>query len=475
MTASLGLRTHRFGSDETARSRPETDPAPTAALDLDDDLFTMQGPRAGGDSDAIRLLLTEAGRKIEELDAIKATVAGLIGPVARTLRAFDVEKAEKTVLERTLEALQAEQQSLRDQLAARDKQAETAAAENVRLRDALAAAQRDAKAQETARAELNGSLMAARQQAADLEHRIALETAETRRLREDGERHHARLAAADRRAVALETELSNVKQKLTIADTEKRSLHASVEKAINETARMSRRQLEAQNLLAAAQTRLRQTETELAELTTERTRLATALAQASERHDTEAAAQTMRFDAMKSRAATAEKLLTETREQLAARADEVRKLERQSNDLALAHDTLQNRFAATEHARNEGEARIHELEQARAVLHERQAALTHSLAARDTALARAEDRLAMLTDTLASLHMQTDAARLALTRELDDAKAALTRAHAERAMLEGALEAGRKDLARVMHEVMALQRRQTAQEPDPTPTPANAA
>jgi chromosome segregation ATPase len=480
MTSSLGLALGlreriAAGVGSTDIGSAGVQDQPVAALDLDEDLFSAQGPRSGGDNDAVRDLLIEAGRKIEELDAVKAAVSGLIAPVARTLRAFDVEKAEKTVLERTLEAMQAEQQTLRDQLAARDRQTEEAAAENTRLRDALATAQRNAAAQDAAKAELNGSLMAARQQAADLENRIALETAGTRRLREEAERRDARLAAADRRAVALETELSNVRQRLTIADTEKRSLHASVEKAINETGRMSRRQTEAQNLLAAAQTRLRQAETQLAELSSERAQIAAALAEANERRETDSAAQTMRFDAMKSRAATAEKLLAETREQLAARANDVRKLERQLSELALAHGTLQNRFAAAEHARNDCETRIHELEQTRAVLNERQAALTQNLAARDTALARAEDRIATLTDTLAGLHAQTDAARITLTRELDDARAALNRERAERAILEGALEAGRKDLARVMREVMALQRRQMAQEPDPTPNPANAA
>jgi chromosome segregation ATPase len=471
MTSPVGLR-EREPADCQDKPAPPLD---LPALDLDEDLFTTRGARMDGDNETVRNLLIEASHKIQELDAIKAAVAGLIAPVGRTLRAFEVEKAEKTVLERTLEALLAEQKTLRDQIAGLDKQAGTATAECAKLRDDLAVAMRNASALEAAKAELSDSLMAARDYAANLESRIALETAETRRLREEGQRRDAMLTAADRRAVTAETELSNVKQKLMIADTEKRSLHASVEKAINETARMSRRQLATENLLAASQTRLRQMEAQLTELSSERTRIAATLADADGQREAEAAAQTMRFDAMRSRTVTAEKLLTETREQLATRADDIRKLERQLSELALAHNSLQNRFAGSENARNECEARIHELEQTRAVLHERHAALTQSLATRDIALARAEGRVTALTDTLASLHAQTDAARTALTRELDDAKAALNRERVERAAVEGALESGRKDLARVMREVMELQRRLTAQEPDPTPKPANAA
>lgn len=45
----------------------------------------------------------------------------------------------------------------------------------------------------------------------------------------------------------------------------------------------------------------------------------------------------------------------------------------------------------------------------------------------------------------------------------------------ERAVVEGALEAGRKDFARLMREVIALQRQRSAEEPSPQLRSANAA
>jgi hypothetical protein len=42
-------------------------------------------------------------------------------------------------------------------------------------------------------------------------------------------------------------------------------------------------------------------------------------------------------------------------------------------------------------------------------------------------------------------------------------------------MAEGALDTGRKDFARVMREVLTLQRNQASQEPGPNPFAANAA
>jgi hypothetical protein len=60
-------------------------------------------------------------------------------------------------------------------------------------------------------------------------------------------------------------------------------------------------------------------------------------------------------------------------------------------------------------------------------------------------------------------------------KALEDLTAALRREQHERAVAEGALDTGRKDFARVMREVMALQRNQTAREPGPNPFAANAA
>lgn len=452
-----------------------TQPLPAAALDLDEDLFSTLGTRLGGDNEVVRNLLIEASYKLGELDDIKAVVGRLFDPVGRTLRAFEVEKADKLALQTALETTRADHGKLRERLTALEKEAGSAAGECQQLRQELAASARNVAALETAKGQLSDALTGLRTQAAGLESRLTQETAEARRLREDGQRLEERLAASDRRFGQIESELAGVRQKLTITETEKRSLHASLEKAIGESARAARRLVEAENLLAASQSRLRQVEAQLTELNSERSRLAAALEEANEHHDSEIAAQKTRFDAMASRAATAEKLLVETREQLAARAEEARRLERQVSELTLAHDTLRNRLTAADIARGDGEAKIHEIEQARAVLHERNAALAQSAQSKELALNRADERIVALSDELAALQAQMETNRQAHGRELDDLKAALNREKIERAMAEGALETGRKDLARVMREVMALQRRHTAQEPQPVLMSANAA
>ena len=95
---------------------------------------------------------------------------------------------------------------------------------------------------------------------------------------------------------------------------------------------------------AASQGRLRHVEGNFAELSTERTRLASAFDEAKERHEHELTTQRMRFDALQARASASEKLLGDAREHLLARADEIRIHDRRAGELAMERDALQARI-----------------------------------------------------------------------------------------------------------------------------------
>ncbi|MGN6463662.1 MAG: hypothetical protein ACTHLY_20995 [Pseudolabrys sp.] len=478
MTKFVGLLGRKAFSDSlshslTASVSPET--KASSPVDLDEDLFSALGAQMGGENETLRNLLIEASHKIGELDEIKACVTRLVDPIGKTLRAFEVEKADKVALQSTLAALRGDHGKLSEEHSRLEQQAGQTAREAARLREELATATRAVTGLEAIRDKLTDQMAGLKTQATDLETRLHTETGEIRRLREDGRRLEERIVIADRRNVQLEAELGAARQKFTMLDTEKRTIQAALEKAIQDSARASRHATEVENQAAAMQSRLRQVEAQLGELSGERTRLMATLEDANERHEREQAASKTRLDAMASRVATSEKLLIEARDQLTARADELRQHERQMSDLTLTHDTLRNRFSASETARGDADAKIHEIEQDRAVLHERNAALARTVSSRDLALNRADERITALNDMITALQNQLDGARQAQAREVEDLKAALNREKVERAVAEGALEAGHKDLARVMREVMALQRRQTAQEPAPTLVSANAA
>jgi seryl-tRNA synthetase len=131
----------------------------------------------------------------------------------------------------------------------------------------------------------------------------------------------------------------------------------------------------------------------------------------------------MPLAALQSRAATAEKLLAEAKEQYQA--------ERNALNMPLA--PLQSRAATAEKLLAEAKEQ-HQAE--RNALVERTSALTETLKTRETSRARAEEKIRSLTERIALLESQMETNRQVNENE----KAAL-----QRAMAKGAREATRRD------------------------------
>jgi chromosome segregation ATPase len=175
------------------------------------------------------------------------------------------------------------------------------------------------------------------------------------------------------------------------------------------------------------------------------------------------------------RAAATEKLLVEAREHLLGRAEDIRDYDRCNADLRRERDSLQARVADLEAERSHREAQFHDVEQARATLMERGASLTRAFASKETALVQAEETIAARDERIAALEALLARETHAAEQAIEELTAALRREKVERAVAEGALESGRKDFARLMRDLMALQRgQQAAEEPAPL-RPANAA
>ena len=92
--------------------------------------------------------------------------------------------------------------------------------------------------------------------------------------------------------------------------------------------------------------------------------------------------------------------------------------------------------------------------------------------AREHRLARAEDANASFNERIAALEATLANEKQSAENTIHELNAAVQREKLERAVVEGALESGRKDFARLMREVMTLQRNQQAAE---TPTRRRAA
>jgi chromosome segregation ATPase len=181
----------------------------------------------------------------------------------------------------------------------------------------------------------------------------------------------------------------------------------------------------------------------------------------------------MRFEALQARAGATDKLLIEAREHLLARAEDIREFDKTAGEIALERDSLQAKVAELEAERIKRESEFKEINHARANLIERSAQLARAFTAKEAALARSEEANAALNQRIGDLETSLAFGKQSAAEELEELKAALRREKMERSVTEGALETARKDFARLMREVMTLQRDQMAKEP--RPRAANAA
>ena len=283
--------------------------------------------------------------------------------------------------------------------------------------------------------------------------------------------------AAEKRIVQLEGELAAAREKLTLLDDEKRSLQIAIDQALNETARLTRRLTESENTLTATRAQLGKVESSFAEAYAERGRLGAALDEAKEQHLAERNSLNMRLDALQSRAATSERLLSEARQNLIVRTEEVRAFDRKSVEATIARNNAEKRLAQIEAQHEARERQIRDHEQARTALAERNNALTKTLKVRETGLARAEEKIAALTERNGHLEADIQISRTNIEKRVEDLNSALQRERMERAVVEGALEAARRDNSRLQSEVAALRstlRRGAPLDDAPVP-PAEAA
>jgi chromosome segregation ATPase len=454
---------------------PANSAPPDNPLELDEELFSAIGAQIGGENEALRTLLLDANAKVGELDIIKDAVGRLVDPVSKALRVIEAERSEKIALQTVLNNTRTAYGKLRNEAAESEKKLAASLQHCNELRQDLANTQNLLRTAEATRAEIAIDIAARRAQIVDLEAQLAQETGEGKALREENNRLDERLTAADKRSIALESDLNSARQRLLIAEDEKRAQQALLDKASVEAARLSRKVAETEASLNAAQSRLRHVEANFAELNTERARLARALEEANERSEHERANQRTRFEALQARAGATEKLLGEARGHLLARAEEIRDYDRRMSELALERDALQTRVGDLEADRIQRESVLRELDQARATLMERGAALARAFTAKEAALERAEDANGALNARIEALEQALAADKQTTAETIEELNAALRREKLERAVTEGALETARKDLARVMREVMALQRNQAAQEAGAQLRAANAA
>jgi chromosome segregation ATPase len=468
----LGLKPTFVAEKPTTPAAAEPDRSPDKnVLELDQELFFPLASQLGEENEAVRNLLIDAEHKIGELETIKRSIGRLVDPVSKTLRAFEDAKSEKLTLQNILNNTRLAHAKLRDELQASEKKANAIEAECTRLRELLTIAQQSVSALENTRNEQSAELTARRAQIADLQRRVQQQATDLQILREENQRSAERVATTERTMVQLKADSEAAEQKFLLADRERSAVQALLEKALADSAQLSRRLLDTDKSLNATQTRLLQTERALNDTQAEATRLTAALDEANERHRSDMNTQNARYEALEARSELSEKLLSEARQTLAARADEISAFNRRVGEASRMRESIEGKFGQLEIALSERDTEIRSLEETRATLLEQNEALHKAVGTRESAFNRAQEKIQAQSDMIELLENQLRAASEATALQIEELNAQLQRERLERSMAEGALETGRKDIARLLRELAALQYRPGPSEQDEVASP----
>jgi crescentin len=432
-------------------------------FDDDNDLFVPIAAKLGEENEAVRSLLRNAEHKIAELDTIKHTIAKLVDPVSNTLRSYEEAKSERLILQRALNNTQDVCKQLRDDLAAAQKKAAGFKAECARLQEIAATAKQNTGALERSNAKLHAELADHRSHMIELQRLVHQHASDLQLANVENHRLAERATAADQQVVQLEAQVQTVQQQAKQTKQERAAVQASLEKSFAELAQATRRLSDTEKALVSSQARLKAMERNLADAHAERAQLSAALDEALHQHREKINLLSSRFETVQARSSMTENLLNEAQQALATRADEIRALERHLIEATTAHGATTERLSSAEAALAERESQIKDLDQERAALTEHGHNLIQVANEREVAHREAQQQIREHGDMAARLQEELAALRSFNEMQVGHLKAQLQREQLDRSMAEGALEAARKDMSRLLTEISALRNRPLSQ------------
>jgi chromosome segregation ATPase len=446
---------------------PEQQPSIVPSIEPEKPALADIGERIGGENETLRNLLIDTGLQFRALDELKETFLKLTDPLGKLLETLEQVKFDNASLVGAHNELRGTHDTLRGDFDTLEKKASALESDNQRLARELAVTKQTAGDLEVEKTKLSNEIATVRVDHATIQDQLGEETNRRRALDDEKQLLLARAESTNKRLIESEAAGNLIREKHSLLENERDSLQSALDQTLGQSSRASRRLSEVENALGEARGRIQQLENNLSSAEEERQKTSAALDEANQNRQSEVYALTLKLDAMKSRAATAEKLLAELRQNLVARTEEIRVTEGKLADATVGRSAAEKKAeqhaAATETA--ERQAKRHE--QARLALMERVKTLSETIKSRDSALAVAEDKIRSLGNRGELLKAEATSSSAKAEMRIEQLNAAVERERAARAVAEGALEATRADYARSQREFAAERalRRRTGSQP----------
>jgi chromosome segregation ATPase len=417
----------------------------------------MSGAKIGEDNEALRNLLVDAGMKVRQFEEYKTFFSKLIEPATNALRTLEQEKTNNIDLRRKLEQTVARSNELRARTHGLETRHAILVGENEKLRQELDLSRLEARDAERSRAEFAGENLVKRSTIADLERQLSLETSRVNALSDENQRLRDETVAAEEKASRLSAEMSAARDKINFLEGEALSLQKSLDQVSEQATHAARRFADAETALTTAKTRLLQLDAANNQLLSERDKLRSALEANSTRHGSEQGRVEMQIDAVRSRAAAAEKLLTEARQLLAQRGEEIRVSDQRNAESTYAREKAEKKVAELEAALSELQAEVFEIRSGRDRLIDKSTVVVSALKLRETQLQRAEETAKNATDRAVMLEAELRESGEAFERRIEQLTAVLERERLDHQVTDGALDSARRERDQLQADILNLQ------------------
>ena len=410
--------------------------------------------KLGQENESLRLLFLEAQRKVDELEKLKAGFYAISEPLERSLRSHETIKVENAGLRSGLVEARGTITLLRNEIASFERRVDELQNERLSIAQDIRLARETISSLETVKAEQEDELTEARSRLLEFERQMLHAEEYQRSLESDQQVARDMIVTKDTQIAQFNADITRLNESIALLEGENANLSQALAGRVDDFNRVSRRLAEAESELEATKNRLNHTRQLLNETKNERKALADQIDEITAQTQAEKISLNMKLDALQSRASLGERLLTEARNALIAKTDELRLAERRIVENNVAVTSFEQRIAKQKSTIDGLERQVRELEQSRVTLIERANALTKNLKARDTALAKLDDRIPVLMGRIDQLENQAESNRATYQSRIDELTAALETERMARAVAEGALEAARKERSALQRELI---------------------
>jgi len=427
-------------------------PAPLAPLDKPLSLADV-GARIGEDNEVLRNLLMDTTHHLSALDDLKETFNRLVEPLNNTLTSLEQERADNASARGALAALRSSHETLRGDYQRLERRSSEMDGDNERLRQDLESALSHARDLEADRAKLSSEIAGGRAAMAMIVKQLGDETGHVRALTEEKKHLTELVEISDKRAAALEAEVAQTCERLSLLGSAKDNLQAALDRTLEESSRMARQLAETETALSDTRGRLEQTEHSLSLAEADRAKLAAACDESNERRQSEVYALGLKLDALRSHSDAAEKLLATARQSLVARSEEIRVAEARLLEANVGRSKAEKKSEKHAAVVEGWEQQAKKLEQVNAELTERCRVMTETLATSEGWLVHAKEKIKSLSGQVEQFQMDASASRNKFEEDFVQLNATIEHERAERTLAEGALETIRGDYARLQGQM----------------------